>query len=209
MKVSDPGFAARPAGPRSRITTEFSVEGICGSASGHITSGALHRIGPVEAGPVAAVNSTVCVPFRVWNAIVAIWNVYSVAELTGGLFGSRSESTMGSSMVFEERLNGLYSLDGSSIDEIAVFVVLQSDLLRFAERLQRAVAVVHLRDGATVASTANSRLTEIRGHWQGHWSSAARAWNMAIRERSAAAVTLFGNLDDGPCTVCLSCRIRS
>jgi hypothetical protein len=68
---------------------------------------------------------------------------------------------------------------------------------------------VHLRDGATVASTANSRLTEIRGHWQGHWSSAARAWNMAIRERSAAAVTLFGNLDDGPCTVCLSCRIRS
>ena len=71
--------------------------------------------------------------------------MYSVALLTSGSLGSRSDSTIGKPQSSSSSdLIAWAALDFASVDELAVVVVAEFDVLNLAERLQRAVAALHL-----------------------------------------------------------------
>ena len=86
-----------------------------------------------------SVSTTVCVPVRVWWAMVAIWYMYSVAVFVTGSFGVQlAVHDRPLPVVAEQGEDGRGLLGGAAIDELALVVVAQSHVLGIAEALQGA-----------------------------------------------------------------------
>ena len=113
-----------------------------------------YSVATVPSSPVRSpsVSVTTWVPCRVWNEIVAIWYMNSVAVLTSGSLGSRSDSTIGNfQSSCEQRHDRLAAFDLAAVDELAVVVVVELDVLDLAEGLERVVATLHLAVGNACA----------------------------------------------------------
>ena len=76
----------------------------------------------------------------------------SVAVLTSGSLGSRSDSTIGNFQSSSSSdLIAWRTFDLAAVDELAVVVVAELDVLDLAEGLERVVAALHLAVGDACA----------------------------------------------------------